>query len=165
MEEEKLAFNTVEQANRRSPSELPKGFATRAEQIENKDGFYITMNLFGAQAGSGTSYEVIFTARHACEVLWVAETHRNPAGAACTLNLEILASGEALDAGDTVLATAFDLQSAADTPVEKTGNDLTATRQLRTGDRLAMKDTGTVTDVRGLSLTVYLKPLGKGHYR
>lgn len=137
------------------------------DSIENKDGFYISTKVTDTMAATAANYGVFYTAFRPCEILWVAETHKT-AGTdvgAVTLNLEILDSAEALDAGDTVLSTAFDLKSTADTPVMKSGTDLSSSRQMKEGQRLALKDSGALTSVADVVVTVYFKQLGKGHYR
>lgn len=137
------------------------------DSIENKDGFFITTKVVNTDAATAANYGVFFTAFRPCEILWVAETHKTAGtdGGAVTLNLEILDSAEALDAGDEVLTTAFSLKSTADTPVIYSGQDLNSTRQMKEGQRLALKDAGTLTSVNDVVITVYLKQLGKGHYR
>lgn len=138
------------------------------EQVKSKDGFFVTHYI--SDGATATNYDVFFTAIWPCEVLAVAETHRvaGTDGSDVTLNIEKLESGEALDAGDTILQTGFNLKSTANTPVIKTGKDLTFTPGARTlvqGDRLALLDTGTLTSVAGVQVTVYFKRLGKGDYR
>jgi len=138
------------------------------ENVQHKDGFWITR--FIDDATVSTEFGVIFIALWPCEVLSVGETHRTAGSDAgsVTLQLEKLTSGQALDAGTTMLQTAFDLKSTANTPVIKTGRDLVFTpgyRTLETGDRLALKDAGTLTALAGINVTVYFKRMGKGEYQ
>lgn len=132
------------------------------EMIGRKDGFHL--NHLMVDAATAGNYDVIFTAVYPCEVMAVIETHRVACSSTGTLNLEILTSGQALDAGVTVLSTAYSLDSTANTPILKQGLDLTANRQLKPKDRLALKDALTLTATAGLVVTVYLKRLGKGDY-
>jgi hypothetical protein len=148
-----------------SPKEQ-SSFPTSWEQIMRKGGVFITANLFGTTPATAANYEVFFTAERAMDIMEVTETHRvagTDAGAV-SLNLEILDPGEALDAGDTVLSTAFNLKSTINTPVTYSGTNLTSTRTLKPGQRLALKDSGTLTAVAGLSVTVYLRFAGKGDF-
>lgn len=141
----------------------------RIENIDGKDGFYITENLVSTLPATATNYGVFFTATHPCTVMMVAEAHTvagSDAGAV-TLNIEKLISGQALDAGAEILTTSFSLKSTANTPVIKQGyNEINATNSvLKQGDRLALKDAGVLTAVAGLQVTVYFKRNGKGDYR
>ena len=137
------------------------------EDIERKDGFYISKDLSGIAAQTAANYGVFFTAYHPCEILAVVENHMNAGSDAgtVTVGLEILNDGDLLDAGDSVLVSDFNLKSAGAYYSMKRGVDLSSTRQLKIGDRLALKDTGTLTDVQGVIITVYMKYLGRGHYR
>jgi len=142
------------------------------ELVLNKDGFYVFHSI--VDGATAANYDVIFTAFRPCQVIAAIETHRvkgTDAGAV-TLNLEKLTSGQALNSGVTLLQTAWDLKSTINTPVIKQGyqlaNGLTLVsldRNLETGDRLALKDTGTLTAVAGVCVTIYLKFWGKGQYR
>jgi len=136
------------------------------QDILRKGGFAITANLPGDLPATATNYEVFFTAQRPVEIMEVSETHRvkGTNAGAVTLNLEILDSAEALDSGDAVLTTAFDLKSANDTPVSKSDYELSSFRVLKPGQRLALKDSGTLTDLAGLSVTVYLKFANRGDF-
>ena len=73
-----------------------------------------------------------------CKVVSAQERHVTVSNAACILQIEKLAGGDAPGAGDEVLVTGFDLTSAANTPVE----DLavaTGDEELEKGDALALK--------------------------
>lgn len=121
----------------------------------------ITVNLFGTDPATAANYDVFFTADFPCEVIEAMETHRvagTDAGAV-TLDIEKLTSGQALDAGAAILESTFSLKSTADTPVRKKGTLNSSNKVLKPGDRLALKDSGTLTAVAGLSVTVYIRPL------
>ena len=136
------------------------------EKMDNKDGFYaFTTVITAATAGN---FGVFFTALHPCEIMGAVESHTTAGSdaGAVTLNIEKLTSGTALDAGVAVLTTAWDLKSTANTPVIKSSLDLVkANRQLTAGDRLALDDSGTLTALVGVQVTVYFKRLGKGGYK
>ena len=137
----------------------------RSENILNKDGFYITVRVQGTDAATASNYGVFFIAKNPCEVFLVSEVHEvagTDAGAV-ELNIEQLTSGTALNSGNEILVTDFNLKSTANTPVEKEGTAL-QNRQLKRGERLALKDIGTLTSVDDVCVTIYFKPLGKGHY-
>jgi len=94
------------------------------------------------------------------EVHAVAGTDAN----AVTLDIEKLTGTTAIGSGDSVLSAEFDLKSTAYTLVRKTGLELSASRQLKPGDRLALNDTGVLTDLDGIQVTLYLKFRRRGSY-
>jgi hypothetical protein len=61
----------------------------------------------------------IFTAPAPCSLVAAWETHITVAGQAGTLTLEKCNTGEAAGAGEAMLAAAWNLESTANTPVEK----------------------------------------------
>ena len=104
-----------------------------------------------AQYVKGASFAVIYpqvaaadvaktfwVAPAACEVISAMERHVTVAGQAGALTIEKLTSGEAPGAGDVLLAAAFDLTSAANTPVTKAAV-ATGVQQLAAGDALCLK--------------------------
>lgn len=138
----------------------------RFEQIDNKDGFYITFSLPGSDSATAAKYGVIWSVRNPCEILWVAESHAvaGSDGGSVGLNIERLSGTEALDGGDEMLVADIDLKGTANTVVQRQGVDL-QNRKLIRGDRIAVKDSGTLTSLEGVQLTLYFRPFGKGDYR
>ena len=149
--------------------------------LDAKDGFYVTYK-YQAQLISSivinfdtksttTTYadnnQPFFIARHPCEVMWVAESHtvKGTDAGAVTLNIEKLTGTQAPGAGVEILDTAFDMKGNINTVVQKQGLDLTANRQLKNGEMLCVKFTGTKTSLAGVCVTVYLKFLTRGHYK
>lgn len=140
---------------------------TQYQDIENKDGNEITVSLPGTLSATATNYGVFFIANRPIEITKIKEVH-STAGSdagAVTLQIEKLTGTTALDSGSTLLATAFNLKGTANTVVSYEGTRLTSSRQLVEGDRLALKDAGTLTDLAGVCVTIYYKYLGQGHYR
>ena len=133
--------------------------------IVDKDGFYITASLPGLLAATATNYGIFFTPYAPFQIVWVAESHTTAGtdAGAVELNIEVLKGTEALGSGDEVLIADFNLKGTADTIVVKKSYNLQNSR-IVVGDRLALKDTGTLTDVAGVNITIYCKPLLKGHY-
>lgn len=137
------------------------------EQIERKDGFYLTVNLVSTLPATAANYGTFFTARWPMEVLRVTERHGTlgtDAGAV-TLDVEKLASGTAKGSGTSILSSTFSLKSTINTPVTKEGVNLSSARQLKENESLALKSSGTLTAVADLQVTLYCKPIGKGDYR
>lgn len=136
------------------------------EEIQNKDFVVITAVLAGTTPATAANYGVFFIANRPYEVMEISEAHTtagNDAGTV-TLDIERLQGTEALDAGDSICVSAFNLKSTADTVVTKKTTDL-HNRTLLTGNRLALKDAGTLTNVAGLCVSILLKPHAKGDYR
>jgi hypothetical protein len=141
------------------------------ENLINKDGFYITEVIKGTTfVDSGTSTApslaeqcgVFFIAHKPMQIIAVKTVHDSVGTG--TLNLERLSGTEALDSGDTIFVANVDLSGAANTVTTKEGSALQNT-QLLPGERLAVKDGGTLTDTQSICITLYCKPLGKGDYR
>jgi hypothetical protein len=92
-----------------------------------------------------TANKLIFVAPAACKVLKAYEAHTTVAGQAGTLQLEKCNTGEAATAGDNFMASAWDLTSTANTPVEK-DSTLDAKASLVAGDMIRLnKASGAAT--------------------
>ena len=139
----------------------------RAEEIENKDGFYATAELENTLPATAANYGIFFIAIKPCEVLVVKEVH-GTASSSGTVTVEKLTGTTAKGSG-TALTGAISTASTADT-VQTATLVITQTNgiiptQLNIGDRLAIKSGGTLTSGKDLQITVYIKPLSKGDYR
>lgn len=147
------------------------------ERIVRKEGFYVTVNLKNTDPATAANYGVFFTAYHPCEILAASEVHgtKGTNAGAVTLQLEKLTGTTAKGAGDTILATAWDLKGNINTVVFKNGTDFDNTApavatdgltrtQLSQGERLALLSSGTLTAVADLQVTVFFRTLGRGHY-
>lgn len=137
--------------------------ATRFEEIENKDGFYVIANLFDTQPQTAANYGIVFTALRPCEVLEISEVH-GTASSSGTVTVEKLTGTTAKGSGSSICTTSFSTATTANTVQTKKTSEL-QNRQLSTGDRLAIKSGGTLSSGKDLQVTIYLKPLGKGDYR
>lgn len=120
---------------------------------------YEGITLHGADAATAANYDVFFIAPFDCIIGAVWETHTTEGsdGSDVGLNIEKLADGDALDAGTELLEEDIDLKATADTVQE---GEITATRTDRTiskGERLALKDSGTLTAVANVSVMVELE--------
>ncbi|OQA64082.1 MAG: hypothetical protein BWY38_03081 [Ignavibacteria bacterium ADurb.Bin266] len=138
----------------------------RFEDIENKDCFVTTSYLSGTNSALSTEYGVFFIARFPCEIIAVSEVHSTAGtnAGSVNVNIEKLTGTEALDSGLEVLVSPFDLKGTINTVSNKSGVDLQNTK-LKPGDRLALKDSGTLTSVAGVCITIYMKYLNMGNYR
>ncbi len=146
---------------------ISSDFTSQWNQIDLKDGFYLTVNLVDILPQTATNYGMFFTARWPMEVLFVSEIHgvAGTNGGAVTLDIEKLTGTTAKGSGTSILASTFNLKSTANTVVSKEGVNLSAARTLVQGDRLALKSSGTLTTLSDLQVTLYCKMLGRGGYR
>ncbi|MBU2060175.1 MAG: hypothetical protein KKB38_20890 [Gammaproteobacteria bacterium] len=141
--------------------------------LRNKVAMYDTRRIFipnhlpDAVAGTAANYGVIFICPAANRYIFVGaeEVHTVAAGAAATLNLEKLTSGQAPGAGVPLLAAAFDLEGTAETVQYGSITGITiAARTLGLGDRICLVDTGgaNLANVRNLEITIELEELVTG---
>lgn len=147
---------------------LPKGIdATiiRWEDLDQKDGFYLTPTVQGISAKTPGYYGIFFTARRPAEVLWVAIRYDVTAGAAATLDIYSVPDGTALASGNSIFASTFNLNTTADTLQIKQTTDFTSYAVLPENQSLGLVIGGTPTNLEQLSITIYSKFSQKGHYR
>lgn len=129
----------------------------------NPNFVFIHWTIIDTMAATAGNYGVFWTAPFACTVVAMTEVHKTAGsnGGAVTVQLEKLASGEALDAGVALLTTALSLKTTADIPQSGTivptytGSIRNAT--LKIGDRLALKDAGTLTSVAGVTVMITIQ--------
>jgi len=122
----------------------------------------VSTHLPDTIAGTAANYGVIFVCPDDARFILVGaeEIHTTPAGAAATLTLEKLEDGEAPDAGDVLLAAAFDLEGVAETPQYGSVVGVTeAARTLASGNRICLRDTGNPAAVRNCQVTIELEEL------
>jgi len=101
--------------------------------------------------------KTFFIASAACKIISAYERHVTVAGQAGTLTIEKLTTGEAPGAGDVLLAAAFDLTSAANTPVSKAAVT-TAAATFAAGDALCLKlASGAATSYALGTITVLME--------
>lgn len=123
--------------------------------------FIITETL---QSGAATAanYGVFFIAPFACEVVSVRENHTTAGtdAGAVTLDIEKLTGTQVSGAGVSVLgATKINLKGTAETVQAPALTATAANKQLAVGDKLNLLDTGVLTAVAGVTVTVELKKL------
>lgn len=131
--------------------------------IYNKDPFSIPGNLVGTASAVAANYGVIYPIHFPCEVMEFSATWET-ASLSGTLQLEKLTGTTAPGSGILLLSTAIDTSTTANT-TNYGSLVIGSARQLVRGDRLALRDGGTLTSMVGLSTATLLKPLGKGHYQ
>lgn len=138
------------------------------EEIDNKDGQIVTVNLESTLPATSANYGAFYTALAPCEIMIISERHGTAGtdAGAVTLQVEKLTSGTAKGAGTNILTTGFNLKGTINTPVFKETRDFVAgTFVLNKGDALALEVTGTPTAVADLQVSLMIKRRGKGDYR
>jgi len=120
---------------------------------------FITAKVSGTNAALTTSYGVFYIAPYACNVIGVYLTHgvAGTNGGAVTLNVEKLTPGEALDSGDALLPTSYNLKGTANYVTQGTLTSILSYKQLAAGDRLALKDAGTLTTVADVCVIIEIQ--------
>jgi hypothetical protein len=110
--------------------------------------------IYGTGAATGTNYGVFFVARQACYLSYFQEVHQTAGsdGSAVTVTPEKLTGTTALDSGVEMLATALSLKATANTVQTGTLTATLANRNLAAGDRVALKDAGTLTAVANVTV-------------
>lgn len=121
----------------------------------------ISITIPDTSAATAANYGVFFIAPYSCEVIEAWESHKvlGTDGSAVTLTIEKLTGGQALDAGSVVLESTFNLKGTINDPNRVRCVSNIATRQLNPGDRLALKDAGTLTSVAHVCVTVLIRVL------
>lgn len=126
-------------------------------RLNSRDLFMVS--IYVSDGATAANYDHFFTAHFPCEVVQAYETHRvlGTNGSAVTLDIEKLTTSQALDAGVSVLNSTFDLKGTINTPQRVKASTTETARVLKPGDRLALKDSGTLTAVAGVQVTVLLR--------
>ena len=122
--------------------------------------FPVVVNIPSTDAATAGNYGVFFVnpTDRTFVVDAISEVHAVAgSGAESSLQIERLQGIEAVDSGDDLLTTLFGLNATANTvqngSLTTNGNLLV----LQKGDRLALSDSGTLTNVADVVVTVLLK--------
>lgn len=120
---------------------------------------FINHTIVGTAAATAANYAVFVIVPMPCLVTRVQEVHQTAGsdGSAVTLNIEKLTSGVALGSGSDMLSTDLSLKATANVVQTGTLTTTSSTRTLAKGDRLAMKDTGTLTAVANVTVLIELQ--------
>ena len=117
---------------------------------------FVLPGTMPATAGNYGAFAWIY-APCVVEEIWESHEVAGSDAGAVTVDLEKLSSGTAPASGTTILSTALSLKTTANTPQQGTLKSDISARQLARGDRLALKDSGTLTDVAGLVVSVIIR--------
>ena len=135
------------------PKTLERWIAGRTERIYAK--------IPGTSAATAVNYGVIFMALNPCFVRAVYEFHETKGTDAGSvgLNVEKLTGTTAPDSGTTILTSNLDLKGNNNTEQQGALVVSRSTRTLAKGDRLCLKDSGTLTAVAGVIVILELEYL------
>ena len=123
----------------------------------------VRITIPGTQAQTAANYGVVFIADRACTVIGFQEVHQTAASAAgaVTLNLEKLTGTTALGSGINLLMTPIDLEATANTiqsgDIVTTSTTGIRDASLAVGDRLALVDSGTLTSIVNVTVTIFIQ--------
>lgn len=127
--------------------------------IFNELVFPVTITLQGSAAATADNYDVFFIADRDYLVVSISEIHSTVGsdGSDVTCQVQKLTGTEAVASGSDILSTAFDLKGTANTVQEGILVLTSNTLVLNKGDRLALDDSGTLTAVTDVIVTVQLR--------
>jgi hypothetical protein len=130
-------------------------------ELEFKPTFQIVKSLDGASAATAANYGVIWNVDKPCVLVEIRYSHQTAGSdaGAVTLDVEKLTGTQALDAGVAMGSATHNLKSTANTVVVITQSTTSPNYILSPGDRVALKDAGTLTAVAGVCVTLVLKQL------
>lgn len=157
---EELAFLTREVGILRNESAgglADPRFNPFSQDILNQSIFFpVSITYYDTSPQSAGTYSIMFTADRECEVISFSESHGTACSSTGTLQLEKCPSGTAPDSGTALLTAALALNTTANTPQY----GVLGTKSLlglKRGDRLVLKDAGTLTALKDLNATVWLR--------
>lgn len=115
---------------------------------------YVAHTVYGADAATATNYSTFWIAPAACLLTAFQEVHQTAGtdASAVTLDLEKLTGTTAPGSGVSMLSSTLSLKATASTVQKATVTTTNANRTLAAGDRVALKETGTLTAVANVSV-------------
>lgn len=141
----------------REPVRLPALIDVQTQSsIKNLIFYPISVSLESTLPQTAANFSTFFVADRPYFVVSITEIHGTAGSSTPTLQLERLQGTEALDAGDELLSTAISLSATANTVQYGTLKSSEVITIFR-GDRLALKDAGTLTALVGVTVTVLLQ--------
>lgn len=139
--------------------------AIKYEDIENKDGLVMSLHLNGTSAATGGNFDVTIPVTGVWELTKV-KLRYSVASVSGTLQIQRLTNGTAPGSGTSLLTTAFDLATTANTVYSRNESDFSPSigRVFYVGDSVGLHDGGDLTNLASLSIVFYFRPIGKGNY-
>ena len=136
-----------------------KVIGEKTEQTEQT--FLVTTTIPGTLSSWSDNYGMFFIAPYACEVVSIREAHSGMAidSGSVTIDVEKLTDNQAPDSGVSVLNSLIDLKGAPNIVQQPELTSISNNLQLKEGDRLSLKDSGKLSGVSGVTLTIELKKI------
>lgn len=118
--------------------------------------FPVHHTIAGTAAATAGNYGVFYIFPVPCVAVSMREVHQTAGSdaGAVTLTIEKLTGTQALDAGAVVLSSTLSLKATANTVQSGTLTTTLANRTFAVGDRIAMKDSGTLTAVANVTVVM-----------
>lgn len=141
-----------------SPTLTPLLDVTSRRTIKRLVPVPIAVRLKSTEGATAANYGTFFTADKTYNLVSANEVHgtKGTDGSAVSLQIEKLTGTTAAGSGTVLLSTAFNLKGTINT-VQYGALVTTGATVLNSGDRLALKLTGTPTAVADLVATVFLE--------
>ena len=160
-DKEIIDIKAVEPPDTPEPLVLPEHFHTTDKiyfrDVRNRK-IYIHHTIYGTDAATAGNYGVFWIVPFECTITEIREVHQTAGtdAGAVTLQIGKLIGTEALDAAgeDSLLSTAFNLKSTINTVNTGTLTTILADLRLSRGDRLSMKDSGTLAAVANVTVII-----------
>jgi len=133
---------------------------SKRSTLEATRRFSAIATLPGTEAATAANYGKFFVANRVCTVLRISESHEvlGTDVGAVTLSVERLQGVEVSGAGDDLLGgTKINLKAVKNTNQSPALTGTAAHLTLAAGDRLNLLDTGALTNVGGVTVTVDLE--------
>lgn len=120
--------------------------------------FILPYTLFGSSAATAGNYSTFFTAPYPMTITGITEVHTalGTNGSAVTLVVEKLTGTTAPGSGFNTMSTTFNLKGTINTIQTAQLSTVLGNIQIKTGDRLALKLTGTPTSVANVTVTLQI---------
>jgi len=127
--------------------------------LEFRPTFEIVKSIDGTAAATAGNYGVVWNVDKPCQLIEIRYSHQTAGtdAGAVTLDVEKLTGTQALDAGVVMGSTTHNLKSTINTVVTVTPTTTVVNSVLATGDRVALKDSGTLTAVAGVCATLVFR--------
>jgi len=134
-----------------------------SEEIIRKDGFELVFPFLGTAGATAANYDQVYTCSRPMEIAIISVAF-SVASTSGTLQIEKLTGTQAPGAGSAIMSATISTAGTANTVITRQGRDLTSARVLEPGDRLGFIDSGTLTNLVGLTVSIYCRPVGRGDY-
>lgn len=134
---------------------------TLEKKIEGKT---VSVLLAHSNAADANYYSVVHVNDAPMSIIRVRAAW-TAASSSGTLQIERLQGTEAPGSGDSILASTIDTSGSANTVVTREGSVDLSNTVLNPGDRIALVDSGTLTGLANLTVTIYMVPLNDKKYR